>query len=209
MAEENKTNKTETTVEQKKEDSKVATTQSKDAKASSASDDSRPARGGRRRKGRGDKRKGRRRNREDDEFDSRIINVRRVSRMYKGGRRMRLSVFVVVGDKKGRVGAGLGKGADVGEARRKAIAKAKKNLVMVPLKGNTIPHDVFNKFKSSRVMVKPAAPGTGIIAGGTVKAVLELAGIQDALTKVLASNNQINVAYATIDGLKTLRAHRI
>ncbi len=158
--------------------------------------------------GRG-RRQGRRREREEDEMDSRIIKVRRVSRMYKGGRRMRLSVFVVVGDHKGHVGAAVGKGADVGEARKKAIAKAKKNMVSVPLKGNTIPHTVEKKHKASQVLIKPAAPGTGIVAGATVKAVLELVGVEDALTKVFKSNNQINVAYAAIAGLSTLRATRL
>jgi small subunit ribosomal protein S5 len=153
--------------------------------------------------------KPRRREREDDEFDTRIINVRRVSRMYKGGRRMRLSVFVVIGDKLGHVGAGLGKGADVAEARKKAIARAKKSLVTVALKGKTIPHEVDHKHKASYVLIKPAAPGTGIVAGSTVKAVLELVGVQDALTKVMASNNPINVAYATIAGLHTLRSTRL
>lgn len=157
----------------------------------------------------GAKRQPRKRDREDDEFDSRILNVRRVSRMYKGGRRMRLSVFVVVGDRKGRVGAGSGKGADVAEARKKAIAQAKKNLVSVSLKGNTIPHEALYKYKASQVLVKPAAPGTGIIAGATVKAVLELVGVQDALTKVMNSSNQINVAYATLAGLKELRSTRL
>lgn len=167
-----------------------------------------PHRGGRgQRKDRGKRRP--RRQREDDEFDSRIIKVRRVSRMYKGGRRMRLSVVVVIGDRKGHVGIGLGKGADVGDARRKAIQKAKKDLVMIPLKGDTIPHEVDHKFKASKVMLKPAAPGTGLVAGVTVKAVLDLVGVKDVLSKVLNSNNQVNVAYATIEGLKTLRATRL
>ena len=145
----------------------------------------------------------------DDEFDTRIIKVRRVSRMFKGGRRMRLSVFIVAGDRNGRVGLGLGKGADVSAAQDKARVKAKKNVIMVPLKGNTIPHEIEVKYKASRLILKPAAPGTGIIAGATVKGVLELAGVKDVLTKVLGSTNQINAAYAAIEALKSLRGSRL
>ncbi|MCA9379191.1 30S ribosomal protein S5 [Candidatus Dojkabacteria bacterium] len=147
--------------------------------------------------------------REDDEFDSRLISIRRVSRMYKGGRRMRMSVVVIAGDKKGRVGIGLGKGADVSLAQSKAMEHAKRNLVMVPLKGNTIPHEVMHKYRSSKIMLKPAAPGTGLVAGATVKAVLELAGVKDILSKSLGSNNQINVAQAVIEALQTLRVTRL
>ena len=150
-----------------------------------------------------------RRHEVDDEFDTKIIRVRRVSRMYKGGRRLRLSVFVVAGDRNGRVGLGLGKGADVSAAQDKARVKAKKNVVMANLKGNTIPHEIEIKYKSSRLILKPAAPGTGIIAGATVKSVLELAGVKDALTKILGSTNQINAAYATIEALKSLRSSRL
>ena len=147
--------------------------------------------------------------REDDEFDSGLISIRRVSRMYKGGRRMRMSVVVIAGDKKGRVGIGLGKGADVSLAQSKAMEHAKRNLVMVPLKGNTIPHEVMHKYRSSKIMLKPAAPGTGLVAGATVKAVLELAGVKDILSKSLGSNNQINVAQAVIEALQTLRVTRL
>jgi small subunit ribosomal protein S5 len=150
-----------------------------------------------------------RRQEPDDGFDTRLIKVRRVSRMYKGGRRMRLSVFIVAGDRNGRVGLGLGKGQDVAQAQTKAVLKAKKNLVMASLKGNTIPHEIEVKYKSSRLILKPAAPGTGIIAGSTVKGVLELAGVKDALTKILGSTNQINAAYATIEALRLLRSSRL
>ncbi len=150
-----------------------------------------------------------RRNEVEDGLDTRIIKVRRVSRMFKGGRRLRLSVFIVAGDRNGRVGLGLGKGADVSAAQAKASLKAKKNLVMANLKGNTIPHEIEIKYKSSRLILKPAAPGTGIIAGSTVKGVLELAGVKDALTKIIGSTNQINAAYATIEALKSLRSTRL
>jgi len=166
-------------------------------------------RGGRRDNRRGGKPNRQRRQEPDDGFDTRLIKVRRVSRMYKGGRRMRLSVFIVAGDRNGRVGLGLGKGQDVAQAQTKAVLKAKKNLVMASLKGNTIPHEIEVKYKSSRLILKPAAPGTGIIAGSTVKGVLELAGVKDALTKILGSTNQINAAYATIEALRQLRSSRL
>lgn len=158
-----------------------------------------------------DRSQGRQNNRprHDDEFDSRIINIRRVSRMYKGGRRMRMSVFVVVGDRKGRVGLGLGKGADVALAQAKAVEKAKKALVMIALKGNTIPHETLIKQRATKLMLKPAAPGTGLIAGATVKSVLEVAGVKDVLSKIIGSSNQVNTAYATFNALKGLRAARL
>lgn len=146
---------------------------------------------------------------DDDGFDTRILNIRRVNRMFKGGRRMRMSVFVVVGDRKGRVGLGLGKGADVALAQNKAIEKAKKSMIMVNLKGNTIPHEAMVKERSTRVLLKPAAPGTGLIAGATVKAVLEVAGIKDILSKIMGSTNQVNTAYATFESLKSLRSSRL
>lgn len=171
---------------------------------------------GERPRGRGDRRGGRdrgprreRRQEDKDGFDNKTINIRRVSRMYKGGRRMRMSSFVVVGDRAGRVGVGLGKGSDVNQSLTKANTKAKKNLMTVPLKGNTIPHEVLAKYGSSRVLIKPAAPGTGIVAGATVKAVLDLAGVKDALTKVIGSTNEVNVIYATLKALKSLRSTRL
>lgn len=167
-------------------------------------------RGGQRQGGRGDRQRGPRRNEEpSDGFDSKLIKIRRVSRMYHGGRRMRLSAFLVVGDRAGKVGLGTAKGADVAAAQSKAVLQAKKSLITVKLKGTTIPHDIEVKYKSSRVLLKPAAPGTGIVAGATVKAVLELAGVKDVLTKVHGSKNQINTAYATIEALRILRDHRI
>lgn len=156
-----------------------------------------------------------RRDRRDDEkkekdpFEHKIINIRRVSKMYKGGRRMKLSVFVVVGDKKGRVGVGLGKGDDVRRAQEKAITAAKKNLIMVPLKGNTIPHEVLFKFKASKVLLKPASPGTGIIAGSSMRLVAEVAGINDLLGKIIDGNNSITNAYATVMALGQLRSTKL
>lgn len=150
-----------------------------------------------------------RKERNEDGFDHKIINIRRVSRMYKGGRRMRLSVFVVVGDKKGKVGVGLGKGSDVRTAQQKAISAAKKNLVQVQLKGNTIPHEVKHKVGAAKVLLKPASPGTGIIAGSSVRSVAEMAGVKDILSKILGTNNSISNAYATLEALRTLRASRL
>lgn len=147
--------------------------------------------------------------RSEDQVDTKLLKVRRVSRMYHGGRRMRFSAFVVVGDREGKVGIGIGKGADVAMAQKKAAEKARRSMVTVPLKGNTIPHEVTVKFKSSRVMLKPAAPGTGIVAGATVKAVAELAGVKDLLTKVIGSTNTINAAQAAINALQELRESKI
>jgi small subunit ribosomal protein S5 len=146
---------------------------------------------------------------EKKQFEHKIITIRRVTKMYKGGRRMKLSVFVVVGDKKGRVGLGLGKGEDVKTAQEKAISQAKKNLIMVPLKGNTIPHEILMKYKSSRVLLKPAAPGTGIVAGSSVRMVAEVAGINDLLGKILGANNKITNAYAAVQALGLLRQTRL
>lgn len=149
------------------------------------------------------------RNVEKDPFETKLVHVRRVTKMYKGGRRLKLSVVVVVGDKKGRVGIGTGKGLDVKSAQEKAVAQAKKNLVMIPLKGNTIPHEVLYKFKSSKVLLKPAAPGTGIVAGSSVRMVAEVAGVNDVLSKILGANNKITNAYAAINALKSLRSSKL
>lgn len=147
---------------------------------------------------------------EKSEFDEKIINIRRVSRMFKGGRRMRLSVFIVIGDRKGRVGLGIGKGQDVRSAQQKAVNNAKKNLVAINLNGNTIPHQVAFKKGASKIFLKPAAPGTGIVAGSSVRLVAEVAGIKDILGKILGkSNNKINNAYAAVEALKSLRSTRL
>lgn len=146
---------------------------------------------------------------EKDPFEHKIIDINRVTKMYKGGRRMKISVFVAVGDKKGRVGLGIGKGDDVKAAQDKAIASAKKNMVFVKLKGQTIPHEVMSKYKSGRVLLKPAAPGTGIVAGSSVRQIVEVAGIGDVLGKILGSNNKITNSYATVKALTMLRNSKL
>jgi small subunit ribosomal protein S5 len=146
---------------------------------------------------------------EKDIFEHKILEVRRVTRMYKGGRRLRFSVFVAVGDKNGRVGVALGKAGDIRTAQEKAIRKAKKNLVHVQLVGNTIPHLIKYKLKSARILMKPAAPGTGVVAGSSMRIIAELVGIKDMLGKILGSNNKITNAYATVEALKSLRSTKL
>jgi len=143
---------------------------------------------------------------EPKQFEELVINIDRVSRVVKGGRRFRFKALVVVGDRKNKVGVGVAKGADVQAAVAKATDIAKKNLITIPIINETIPHDVELKFSGARVLLKPAAPGTGIIAGGVVRSIIGVTGIRNLLSKSLNSTNKVNIAYATVQALDSLVA---
>jgi small subunit ribosomal protein S5 len=145
---------------------------------------------------------------EEKEFEETVVRVNRVSKKTRGGNRISFSVLTVVGDKKGKVGVGLGRAPDVASAIRKGLRLARKEMITVPLKGTTIPHEVRVKQGAAKVLLKPAPPGTGVKAGGSVRVVVEAAGIKDIVSKILGSNNRINNVYATFTALKKLKGEK-
>lgn len=145
---------------------------------------------------------------EEKEFEERVVEVNRVSKKTKGGNRISFSVLTVIGNKKGKVGVGLGRAPDVVSAIRKGFKQARKTLIEVPMKGTTIPHEIRVKRGAAKILLKPAPPGTGVKAGGSVRVVVEAAGIKDIVSKILGSNNKINNVYATVEALKRLKVKK-
>lgn len=148
-------------------------------------------------------------NQEEKEFEEKVVQVNRVSKKTKGGNRISFSVLTVVGDKKGKVGVGLGKAPDVVSGIKKGLRQAKKRMIEVPIKGTTIPHEIRIKRGAAKILLKPAPPGTGVKAGGAVRVVVEAAGIKDIVSKIMGSNNKINNVYATLEALKQLKSKRV
>ncbi len=144
--------------------------------------------------------------RERSEFDQKVVEVKRVTRVVAGGKRMRFRALVVIGDHKGKVGMGLRKGADVSESVNKAVNQAKKNMITLPLVNQTIPHEMNVKYKSSSLMLKPAKPGTGVIAGGAVRSVMDLAGVKNVVCKMLGSNNKVNNVKAVFEAFVKMKS---
>lgn len=153
---------------------------------------------------RNNRRDNRDQNKEEKQFEERVVSIDRVARVVKGGRRFRFRALVVLGDKKGKIGIGIAKGADVTSAVTKAVDSAKKTMIDVAIHEGTIPHEAQSKVGGANILIKPASPGTGLIAGGVVRTILEVAGVSNALSKSLGSSNKVNTAYATIAALKTL-----